>query len=147
MALFSNFLRQVVIADFMLFIFQISEYLNTYITFIMIQCSTFSSFTVWKIHYLQFQYLNLSIFNGFSNLVPCVLQSYCGFSRPASVAADNLSAVATGNWGCGAFGGDTRLKCKFFLYIHFINAIKCDIYHLGENFLRVERKTYERICL
>lgn len=25
---------------------------------------------------------------------------------------ENLSAVATGNWGCGAFGGDARLKGK-----------------------------------
>ncbi len=36
-------------------------------------------------------------------------QAYCGFMRPA-VNPENLSAVATGNWGCGAFGGDTRLK-------------------------------------
>uniref|UniRef100_A0A671R2B6 poly(ADP-ribose) glycohydrolase n=2 Tax=Sinocyclocheilus anshuiensis TaxID=1608454 RepID=A0A671R2B6_9TELE len=36
-------------------------------------------------------------------------KAYCGFMRPA-VNPENLSAVATGNWGCGAFGGDTRLK-------------------------------------
>ncbi|XP_051946654.1 poly(ADP-ribose) glycohydrolase-like [Xyrauchen texanus] len=36
-------------------------------------------------------------------------KAYCGFMRPA-VNPQNLSAVATGNWGCGAFGGDTRLK-------------------------------------
>ncbi|XP_061084581.1 poly(ADP-ribose) glycohydrolase-like [Conger conger] len=34
---------------------------------------------------------------------------YCGFLRQG-VPRDRLSAVATGNWGCGAFGGDTRLK-------------------------------------
>ena len=39
------------------------------------------------------------------------LQAYCGFFRPG-VPSENLSAVATGNWGCGAFGGDARLKGK-----------------------------------
>jgi len=34
-------------------------------------------------------------------------QAYCGFFRNNG---KHLSAVATGNWGCGAFGGDTRLK-------------------------------------
>ncbi|NXJ75531.1 PARG glycohydrolase, partial [Trogon melanurus] len=37
------------------------------------------------------------------------LQAYCGFSRP-NVPPQHLSAIATGNWGCGAFGGDSRLK-------------------------------------
>ncbi|KAK9966040.1 hypothetical protein ABG768_005091 [Culter alburnus] len=36
-------------------------------------------------------------------------KAYCGFTRPG-VQTENLSGVATGNWGCGAFGGDTRLK-------------------------------------
>uniref|UniRef100_H0XVF5 poly(ADP-ribose) glycohydrolase n=1 Tax=Otolemur garnettii TaxID=30611 RepID=H0XVF5_OTOGA len=36
-------------------------------------------------------------------------KAYCGFLRPG-VCSQNLSAVATGNWGCGAFGGDARLK-------------------------------------
>ncbi|NXO04943.1 PARG glycohydrolase, partial [Rhinopomastus cyanomelas] len=35
--------------------------------------------------------------------------AYCGFSRP-NVSPQHLSAIATGNWGCGAFGGDSRLK-------------------------------------
>ncbi|NXH29113.1 PARG glycohydrolase, partial [Myiagra hebetior] len=37
------------------------------------------------------------------------LQAYCGFHRP-NVPPQHLSAIATGNWGCGAFGGDSRLK-------------------------------------
>ncbi|NXR48578.1 PARG glycohydrolase, partial [Hippolais icterina] len=37
------------------------------------------------------------------------MQAYCGFSRP-NVPPQHLSAIATGNWGCGAFGGDSRLK-------------------------------------
>ncbi|KAG7334033.1 hypothetical protein KOW79_002440 [Hemibagrus wyckioides] len=36
-------------------------------------------------------------------------KAYCGFVRHG-VDTQNLSAIATGNWGCGAFGGDTRLK-------------------------------------
>uniref|UniRef100_A0A9J8AGD1 poly(ADP-ribose) glycohydrolase n=1 Tax=Cyprinus carpio carpio TaxID=630221 RepID=A0A9J8AGD1_CYPCA len=42
-------------------------------------------------------------------------KAYCSFMRP-SANPENLSAVATGNWGCGAFGGDTRLKGT--LYCH-----------------------------
>ncbi|KAJ7427356.1 Poly(ADP-ribose) glycohydrolase [Willisornis vidua] len=43
-------------------------------------------------------------------LLPLVcFQAYCGFSRP-NVPPQHLSAIATGNWGCGAFGGDSRLK-------------------------------------
>ncbi|KAF3704301.1 Poly(ADP-ribose) glycohydrolase [Channa argus] len=36
-------------------------------------------------------------------------KAYCGFARPEE-QRQNLAAVATGNWGCGVFGGDTRLK-------------------------------------
>ncbi|XP_069548795.1 poly(ADP-ribose) glycohydrolase [Brachyistius frenatus] len=36
-------------------------------------------------------------------------KAYCGFYRNIA-NTKHLSAVATGNWGCGAFGGDTRLK-------------------------------------
>uniref|UniRef100_A0A669F063 poly(ADP-ribose) glycohydrolase n=1 Tax=Oreochromis niloticus TaxID=8128 RepID=A0A669F063_ORENI len=36
-------------------------------------------------------------------------KAYCGFARPEE-KSQNLAAVATGNWGCGVFGGDTRLK-------------------------------------
>ncbi len=40
-------------------------------------------------------------------------KAYCGFTH--RVAGDDpgartLAPVATGNWGCGAFGGDKRLK-------------------------------------
>ncbi|XP_078284503.1 poly(ADP-ribose) glycohydrolase isoform X1 [Rhinoraja longicauda] len=36
-------------------------------------------------------------------------KAFCGFVRPG-IDPRNLSAVATGNWGCGAFGGDAKLK-------------------------------------
>ena len=38
-----------------------------------------------------------------------MLQAYCGFLSPG-IAKEFLPAVATGNWGCGAFGGDSQLK-------------------------------------
>ncbi|XP_073537807.1 poly(ADP-ribose) glycohydrolase-like [Phyllobates terribilis] len=36
-------------------------------------------------------------------------KAYCGFFREG-IPPEKRSAVATGNWGCGAFGGDSRLK-------------------------------------
>ncbi|KAM8837494.1 poly(ADP-ribose) glycohydrolase isoform 2-T2 [Spinachia spinachia] len=36
-------------------------------------------------------------------------KAYCGFARPEE-PSQNLASVATGNWGCGVFGGDARLK-------------------------------------
>ncbi|XP_070771992.1 poly(ADP-ribose) glycohydrolase [Enoplosus armatus] len=36
-------------------------------------------------------------------------KAHCGFFR-SNANRKHLSAIATGNWGCGAFGGDTRLK-------------------------------------
>ncbi|XP_048419424.1 poly(ADP-ribose) glycohydrolase isoform X2 [Stegostoma tigrinum] len=43
------------------------------------------------------------------NLKREINKAYCGFVRPC-IDPKNLPAVATGNWGCGAFGGDARLK-------------------------------------
>jgi len=37
-------------------------------------------------------------------------KAYCSFSVHPSAPHCDLPAVATGNWGCGAFGGDLRLK-------------------------------------
>uniref|UniRef100_A0A8C6L6Y5 poly(ADP-ribose) glycohydrolase n=1 Tax=Nothobranchius furzeri TaxID=105023 RepID=A0A8C6L6Y5_NOTFU len=36
-------------------------------------------------------------------------KAFCGFRHPEE-KSPTLAAVATGNWGCGVFGGDTRLK-------------------------------------
>ncbi|KAK2159116.1 hypothetical protein LSH36_158g03039 [Paralvinella palmiformis] len=43
-------------------------------------------------------------------------KAYCGFLVPG-VAAKHLSAIATGNWGCGAFGGDLQLKADIYSLI------------------------------
>ncbi|KAJ8339498.1 hypothetical protein SKAU_G00362840 [Synaphobranchus kaupii] len=37
-------------------------------------------------------------------------KAYCGFMGEKNTPPDYYPAVATGNWGCGAFGGDPRLK-------------------------------------
>ena len=37
-------------------------------------------------------------------------KAYCGFFDPLKRERFLLPAVATGNWGCGAFGGDKHLK-------------------------------------
>ncbi|XP_064610813.1 poly(ADP-ribose) glycohydrolase-like [Liolophura sinensis] len=36
-------------------------------------------------------------------------KAYCGFYNP-HIPASSRSAVCTGNWGCGAFGGEKQLK-------------------------------------
>jgi poly(ADP-ribose) glycohydrolase len=42
-----------------------------------------------------------------NNLLRELNKAYVGFYHPLKTPA---SGVATGNWGCGAFGGDARLK-------------------------------------
>ncbi|KAG9332039.1 hypothetical protein JZ751_016226 [Albula glossodonta] len=37
-------------------------------------------------------------------------KAYCGFKGEDNTNPDCYPAVATGNWGCGVFGGDPRLK-------------------------------------
>lgn len=37
-------------------------------------------------------------------------KAYCGFMNPLVKESRHLPAVCTGNWGCGAFGGDKQLK-------------------------------------
>ncbi|XP_063291325.1 poly(ADP-ribose) glycohydrolase [Pelobates fuscus] len=78
-------------------------------------------------------------------------KAYCGFFR-ADIPPENLSAVATGNWGCGAFGGDPRLKAliqllaaaeagRDLVYFTFADQVLMrDIYKMY-NFLTTENKT------
>lgn len=37
-------------------------------------------------------------------------KAYCGFVSTCTTTSGHQCAVATGNWGCGAFGGEPRLK-------------------------------------
>ncbi|KAM6956280.1 poly(ADP-ribose) glycohydrolase [Aplochiton taeniatus] len=78
-------------------------------------------------------------------------KAYCGFYRPNSKSI-HLSAIATGNWGCGAFGGDTRLKAliqlmaaaeagRDMVYFTFGNAQLMRDVHEMHTFLTEERVT------
>lgn len=40
-----------------------------------------------------------------------LFKAYTGF-RPIGDDAESRFAIATGNWGCGAFNGDRQLKGK-----------------------------------
>lgn len=51
-----------------------------------------------------------------------LFQAYCGFFRN-NCKSKHLSAVATGNWGCGAFGGNTRLKGLIDPIRHVLNKM------------------------
>lgn len=46
------------------------------------------------------------------------LQAYAGFQVMEGSSGTPV-AVATGNWGCGAFKGDSRLKVIMFLHKPF----------------------------
>jgi len=58
-----------------------------------------------------------------------LIKSFCGFRTDPVKNDSNLdknteiiqTAVATGNWGCGAFNGDIELKCKFILFKHIFS--------------------------
>lgn len=83
-------------------------------------------------------------------------KAYCGFSR-SGIKSEHLPAVATGNWGCGAFGGDTRLKALIQLmaaaeagrdvaYFTFGEAgLMVDV-HKMHTFLRDKQVTVGRLC-
>ncbi|XP_050980021.1 poly(ADP-ribose) glycohydrolase isoform X2 [Labeo rohita] len=94
-------------------------------------------------------------------------KAYCGFVRPG-VQTENLSAVATGNWGCGAFGGDKRLKAvlqmmaaaeaeRDLMYFTFIDTdLLTDVHHIHTLITQSHatvgyvfgllRQYYERVC-
>ncbi|XP_046432924.1 poly(ADP-ribose) glycohydrolase-like isoform X2 [Neodiprion fabricii] len=44
-----------------------------------------------------------------TNIIRELNKAYAGFSS-SEIPRDKLSAIATGNWGCGAFRGDPQLK-------------------------------------
>ncbi|XP_005992474.1 poly(ADP-ribose) glycohydrolase isoform X2 [Latimeria chalumnae] len=78
-------------------------------------------------------------------------KAYCGFVRPG-IPHQNLSAVATGNWGCGVFGGDPRLKAllqmmaaaeagRDVVYLTFGNTeLMADLYNM-HHFLTEKQQT------
>ncbi|XP_051897595.1 poly(ADP-ribose) glycohydrolase isoform X2 [Pristis pectinata] len=69
----------------------------------------------WQRHHTEIVAIDALPFNHYldqfspSDLKREINKAFCGFVRPG-VDPRNLSAIATGNWGCGAFGGDAKLK-------------------------------------
>ena len=66
-------------------------------------------------------------------------QAYCGFNyMPESavslkddVKRKHTPALATGNWGCGAFGGELRLKGWYiFMLCNADLLFSCDFMHV-----------------
>lgn len=72
-----------------------------------------SPFDSWRRHINSIVAIDAKVFGNFAaqlterNLRRELNKAYCGFFTDNT---DNPSAVATGNWGCGAFGGDPYLK-------------------------------------
>jgi poly(ADP-ribose) glycohydrolase len=42
---------------------------------------------------------------------------FTGFHQNKTFRFSNLPAIATGNWGCGAFMGNIELKCIYMIEI------------------------------
>jgi poly(ADP-ribose) glycohydrolase len=40
-----------------------------------------------------------------------LLKCYAGFKNKIQTSNNQYEAIATGNWGCGAYKGDKQLKC------------------------------------
>lgn len=57
---------------------------------------------------LKYRYLKVQFEE--KNINRELRKSYVGFA--SQVLGQRHPLIATGNWGCGAFGGDKQLKCK-----------------------------------
>lgn len=49
-------------------------------------------------------------------------KAYCGFMERDEIEAKNKSAIASGNWGCGAYNGDPKFKAC----LQIMAASQCD---------------------
>ena len=86
-----------------------------------------------------------------------LLQAYCGFTYKPWVAKTldkdeemkHLSAIATGNWGCGAFGGDAKLKGEHFSKLrHYNSTINVSACYMCNTVLPLYKgHTLEATCL
>ncbi|MCJ8742305.1 hypothetical protein PDJAM_G00080580 [Pangasius djambal] len=70
----------------------------------------------WKRHYCQIVAIDALKFDDprqqftEKNIKRELLKAYVGFRKDPNIPTDYTPAVATGNWGCGAFKGDPMLK-------------------------------------
>lgn len=67
-------------------------------------------------------------------------QAYVGFVG-SDVNKDNLSAIATGNWGCGAFHGNPKLKVLIQLIAAAVAGRSMVYFTFGDTNLRDEVAT------
>lgn len=65
-------------------------------------------------------------------------KAYAGWAPLSGVAARPMPPVATGNWGCGAFGGDKRLKALLQLMVCTRVCRPLVYYTFGDRELRTE---------
>ncbi|XP_052739687.1 poly(ADP-ribose) glycohydrolase [Bicyclus anynana] len=65
-------------------------------------------------------------------------KAYVGFSFYSRQEGMNYPGVATGNWGCGAFGGNARLKSLLQLMSCVVAARPISYYTFGDEELRVD---------
>jgi len=67
-------------------------------------------------------------------------KAFCGFRRDAS---DQPCTVATGNWGCGAFGGDPGVK--FLIQLMAASLAERPIFYFTFDDFYLSRRIYEVI--
>jgi poly(ADP-ribose) glycohydrolase len=64
----------------------------------------------------------------------CIFQAYVGFT--SEVSSNNLPAIATGNWGCGAFRGNPQLKVLLQLMAASVAGRSMVYFTFGDTSLR-----------
>jgi poly(ADP-ribose) glycohydrolase len=89
------------------------------------------------------------------NIIRELNKAFCGFMRH-NQDPNSLSAIATGNWGCGAFGGDKELKsliqlmaaaetCRDVVYLTFNDERLMQELHLIHTLLIKEKITVGKL--
>eukprot|EP00794_Sanderia_malayensis_P016702 gene16702-18396_t len=95
----------------------------------------------WGRRYTEVVAVDAHVFNIYAHqFKPAMLKrelnkAYCGFHNP-KVDPVNLPAIATGNWGCGAFGGDARLKALIQLMAAAVASRQTVYFTFGDEYLR-----------
>jgi len=74
-----------------------------------------------------------------------VNKAYCGFYEPADQNQEPRCPIATGNWGCGVFKGDPRLKFLLQLMAASQAGRELVYYTAGDKKLQAEFVTMYRI--
>lgn len=73
-------------------------------------------------------------------------KAYCGFMGGDPTPCGRGMAVATGNWGCGAFGGDVRLKALLQLMAAAVSGRDVVYFTFGDRQLQEDLFSMHRYC-